>query len=169
MVDGLQGNLIMSKSEYNITVNGETKSVVITEDKPLLYVIRDDFNLTGTKLGCGLEQCGSCAVLVDGNKVLSCNRPAVEFVDKEITTIEGIAKNDVLNEIQQSFKKFNAAQCGYCTSGIIVSLTDLFNKKKSPDRKEIIDNLSGQLCRCGSHASVLKAVNNLIENRKMNG
>ena len=66
----------MSKSEYNITVNGETKSVVITEDKPLLYVIRDDFNLTGTKLGCGLEQCGSCAVLVDGNKVLSCNRPA---------------------------------------------------------------------------------------------
>ena len=108
-------------------------------------------------------------MLVDGNKVLSCNRPAVEFVDKEITTIEGIAKNDVLNEIQQSFKKFNAAQCGYCTSGIIVSLTDLFNKKKSPDRKEIIDNLSGQLCRCGSHASVLKAVNNLIEKRKMNG
>ena len=168
MVDGLQGDLIMSKSEYNITVNGDTKSVVSSEDKPLLYVIRDDFNLTGTKLGCGLEQCGSCAVLVDGNKVLSCNRPAIEFVDKEITTIEGIAKNDILNEIQQSFKEFNAAQCGYCTSGIIVSLTDLFNKKKLPEKREIADTLSGQLCRCGSHASVLKAVNNVIKNRKNN-
>ena len=159
----------MSKTEYKLRVNGKSKNIFSSEDKPLLYILREEFNLIGTKLGCGLEQCGSCAVLVDGNKVLSCNRPAVEFVDKEITTIEGIAKNDVLNEIQQSFKKFNAAQCGYCTSGIIVSLTDLFNKKKSPDRKEIIDNLSGQLCRCGSHASVLKAVNNLIEKRKMNG
>ena len=159
----------MSKTEYILRVNGKSKNIFSSEDKPLLYILRDEFNLIGTKLGCGLEQCGSCAVLVDGNKVLSCNRPAVEFVDKEITTIEGIAKNDILNEIQQSFKKFNAAQCGYCTSGIIVSLTDLFNKKKSPDRKEIIDNLSGQLCRCGSHASVLKAVNNVIEKRKNNG
>ena len=159
----------MSKTEYILNVNGKSKNIVSSEDKPLLYILRDDFKLTGTKLGCGLEQCGSCAVLVDGRKILSCNRPAIEFVDKEITTIEGISKNDVLNEIQQSFKEFNAAQCGYCTSGIIVSLTDLFNKKKSPDRKEIIDNLSGQLCRCGSHASVLKAVNNLIEKRKMNG
>ena len=159
----------MSKTEYILSVNGKSKNIFSSEDKPLLYILREEFNLIGTKLGCGLEQCGSCAVLVDGNKVLSCNRPAIEFVDKEITTIEGISKNDVLNEIQQSFKKFNAAQCGYCTSGIIVSLTDLFNKKKSPDRKEIIDNLSGQLCRCGSHASVLKAVNNIIEKRKNNG
>ena len=154
----------MSKSEYNITVNGETKSVVITEDKPLLYVIRDDFNLTGTKLGCGLEQCGSCAVLVDGNKILSCNRPAVEFVDKEITTIEGIAKNDILNEVQQSFKKFNAAQCGYCTSGIIISVTALFDKNKNPSSQEVQKALDGHLCRCGSHSVVLKAIDSLIEN-----
>ena len=159
----------MSKTEYILNVNGKSKNIVSSEDKPLLYILRDEFKLTGTKLGCGLEQCGSCAVLVDGSKILSCNRPAIEFVDKEITTIEGISKNDVLNEIQQSFKEFNAAQCGYCTSGIIVSLTDLFNKNKSPERKEIVDTLSGQLCRCGSHASVLKAVNNLIEKRKMNG
>ena len=164
MVDGLQGNLIMSKSEYNITVNGETKSVVITEDKPLLYVIRDDFNLTGTKLGCGLEQCGSCAVLVEGKKVLSCNRPAVEFVDKEITTIEGIAKNDILNEIQLSFKIFNAAQCGYCTSGIIISVTALFDKNKNPSSQEVQKALDGHLCRCGSHSVVLKAIDSLIEN-----
>ena len=159
----------MSKTEYILRVNGKSKNIFSSEDKPLLYILRDEFNLIGTKLGCGLEQCGSCAVLVDGNKVLSCNRPAIEFVDKEITTIEGISKNDVLNEIQQSFKQFNAAQCGYCTSGIIVSLTELFNKKDIPDRNEIIESLSGQLCRCGSHASVLKAVDNVIENRKNNG
>ena len=158
----------MSKTEYILRVNGKSKNIFSSEDKPLLYILREEFNLIGTKLGCGLEQCGSCAVLVDGNKVLSCNRPAIEFVDKEITTIEGISKNDVLNEIQQSFKQFNAAQCGYCTSGIIVSLTELFNKKDIPDRNEIVESLSGQLCRCGSHASVLKAVNNVIKNRKNN-
>ena len=159
----------MNKTEYILNVNGKSKNIVSSEDKPLLYILRDDFNLTGTKLGCGLEQCGSCAVLVDGSKVLSCNRPAIEFVNKKITTIEGIAKNEVLNEIQQSFKEFNAAQCGYCTSGIIVSLTELFNKKKIPESKEIVESLSGQLCRCGSHASVLKAVNNVIEIRKNHG
>ena len=159
----------MNKTEYILNVNGKSKSIVSSEDKPLLYILRDDFNLTGTKLGCGLEQCGSCAVLVDGSKVLSCNRPAIEFVNKKITTIEGIAKNEVLNEIQQSFKEFNAAQCGYCTSGIIVSLTELFNKKKIPESKEIVESLSGQLCRCGSHASVLKAVNNVIKIRKNHG
>ena len=158
----------MSKTEYILSVNRKSKKIFSSEDKPLLYVLRDEFNLIGTKLGCGLEQCGSCAVLVDGNKVLSCNRPAIEFVDKEITTIEGISKNDILNEIQESFKQFNAAQCGYCTSGIIVSLTELFNKKDIPDRNEIVESLSGQLCRCGSHASVLKAVNNVIKNRKNN-
>ena len=159
----------MNKTEYILNVNGKSKNIVSTEDKPLLYILRDNFNLTGTQLGCGLEQCGSCAVLVDGSKVLSCNRPAIEFVNKKITTIEGIAKNEVLNEIQQSFKEFNAAQCGYCTSGIIVSLTELFNKKKIPESKEIVESLSGQLCRCGSHASVLKAVNNVIEIRKNHG
>ena len=159
----------MNKTEYILNVNGKSKNIVSSEDKPLLYILRDDFNLTGTKLGCGLEQCGSCAVLVDGSKVLSCNRPAIEFVNKKITTIEGIAKNEVLNEIQQSFKEFNAAQCGYCTSGIIVSLTELFNKKQIPKCKEIVESLSGQLCRCGSHASVLKAVNNVIKIRKNHG
>ena len=159
----------MNKTEYILNVNGKSKNIVSSEDKPLLYILRDDFNLTGTKLGCGLEQCGSCAVLVDGSKVLSCNRPAIEFVNKKITTIEGIAKNEVLNEIQQSFKEFNAAQCGYCTSGIIVSLTELFNKKKIPESKEIVESLSGQLCRCGSHVSVLKAVKNVIKIRKNHG
>ena len=159
----------MSKIECNLNINGTSKKVVINEDKPLIFVIRDEFGLTGTKLGCGLGQCGSCAVLVDGKKKNSCNILAKDYQHSEITTIEGLKTKKGLNIVQKAFKEFNAAQCGYCTSGIIVSLTDLFNKKKSPDRKEIIDNLSGHLCRCGSHASVLKAVNNLIEKRKING
>ena len=159
----------MSKIECNLSINGTNKNVVINEDKPLIFVIRDEFGLTGTKLGCGLGQCGSCAVLVDGKKKNSCNILAKDYQHSEITTIEGLKTKKGLNIVQKAFKEFNAAQCGYCTSGIIVSLTDLFNKKKSPDRKEIIDNLSGHLCRCGSHASVLKAVNNLIEKRKING
>ena len=154
----------MSKTEYILNVNGKSKNIVSSEDKPLLYILRDDFKLTGTKLGCGLEQCGSCAVLVDGSKILSCNRPAIEFVDKEITTIEGISKNDVLNEIQQSFKEFNAAQCGYCTSGIIISITALFDKNKKPSSQEIQNALDGHLCRCGSHSVVLKAIDSLIKN-----
>ena len=159
----------MSKIECNLSINGTNKNVVINEDKPLIFVIRDEFGLTGTKLGCGLGQCGSCAVLVDGKKKNSCNILAKDYQHSEITTIEGLKTKKGLNIVQKAFKEFNAAQCGYCTSGIIVSLTDLFNKKKSPDRKEIIDNLSGQLCRCGSQASVLKAVNNVIEKRKNNG
>ena len=159
----------MSKTKCKFKINGLTKEVNIHDDKTLIFVIRDDFKLTGTKLGCGLEQCGSCAVLIDGKKKLSCNVIASDFQDCEITTIEGLSNDKGLNVVQKAFKNHNAAQCGYCTSGIIVSLTGLFNKKKLPDRKEIIDNLSGQLCRCGSHASVLKAVNNLIEKRKMNG
>ena len=151
----------MSKTEYILNVNGKSKNIVSSEDKPLLYILRDDFKLTGTKLGCGLEQCGSCAVLVDGSKILSCNRPAIEFVDKEITTIEGISKNDVLNEIQQSFKEFNAAQCGYCTSGIIISLSELFKNEKRPNRDQINKALEGQLCRCGSHSAVLQAIENI--------
>ena len=153
----------MSKTEYILNVNGKSKNIVSSEDKPLLYILRDDFKLTGTKLGCGLEQCGSCAVLVDGSKILSCNRPAIEFVDKEITTIEGISKNDILNEIQQSFKEFNAAQCGYCTSGIIISLSEIFNKDTIPTNIEISSSLEGQLCRCGSHAAIIKAINKLVE------
>ena len=151
----------MSKAEYILKVNGNSKNIVSSEDKPLIYILRDEFNLTGTKLGCGLEQCGSCAVLVDGKKILSCNRPAIEFVNKDITTIEGIAKNEVLNEIQQSFKDFNAAQCGYCTSGIIISLSSVFLKNSDPTDEEILKSLDGQLCRCGSHASVMKAIDKL--------
>tara|TARA_B100000900_G_scaffold317210_1_gene276208 strand:+ start:400 stop:864 length:465 start_codon:yes stop_codon:yes gene_type:complete len=154
----------MSKIECELNINGLSKKININEDKPLIFAIRDDFGLTGTKLGCGLEQCGSCAVIIDGEKKLSCNLPAIEFKNKDITTIEGLEIDNELNHVQEAFRKFNAAQCGYCTSGIIISITALFNKNKKPSSQEIKNALNGHLCRCGSHSMVLQAIDSLIDN-----
>ena len=143
-------------------INGVSKELKIHEDKQLIFVIRDEFGLTGTKLGCGLEQCGSCAILIDGKKKLSCNIFASDYQNNEITTIEGISNDRVLNVVQTAFKKFNAAQCGYCTSGIIISLTELFNKFKNPKKEQIIKALEGHLCRCGSHSSVFQAIESIM-------
>ena len=151
----------MSKIKCSLKINGFIKEVNIHKDKQLIFVIRDEFGLTGTKLGCGLEQCGSCAVLIDGNKKLSCNIIASDYQNNEITTIEGISNDRALNVVQEAFKKFNAAQCGYCTSGIIVSLSDLFNKFKNPSKEQILKALDGHLCRCGSHSSVFKAIESI--------
>ena len=154
----------MSKVECNLNVNGLSKKISIHEDKPLIFAIRDDFGLIGTKLGCGLEQCGSCAVIIDGEKRLSCNLPAIDCQNKEIVTIEGLGKDTELNRVQEAFIKFNAAQCGYCTSGIIITISSLLEKKNKPTSKEILNALDGHLCRCGSHSVVLKAIESLIEN-----
>ena len=154
----------MSKVECNLNVNGLSKKINIYEDKPLIFALRDDFNLTGTKLGCGLEQCGSCAVIIDGEKKLSCNLPAIDCQNKEIVTIEGLGTDTELNHVQEAFKKFNAAQCGYCTSGIIITISSLLEKKNKPTSEDILNALDGHLCRCGSHSVVLKAIESLIEN-----
>jgi len=154
----------MSKIECNLNVNGLSKKISIHEDKPLIFAIRDDFGLIGTKLGCGLEQCGSCAVIIDGEKRLSCNLPAIDCQNKEIVTIEGLGKDTELNRVQEAFIKFNAAQCGYCTSGIIITISSLLEKKNKPTSEEILNALDGHLCRCGSHSVVLKAIESLIEN-----
>ena len=154
----------MSKVECNLNVNGLSKKISIHEDKPLIFAIRDDFGLTGTKLGCSLEQCGSCAVIIDGEKRLSCNLPAIDCQNKEIVTIEGLGKDTELNRVQEAFIKFNAAQCGYCTSGIIITISSLLEKKNKPTSEEILNALDGHLCRCGSHSFVLKAIESLIEN-----
>jgi aerobic-type carbon monoxide dehydrogenase small subunit (CoxS/CutS family) len=152
---------LSNKVNCELKINGSLHNVKILEDTPLLFVLRNNLNLKGTKLGCGLEQCGSCAVLVDGKKTLSCSQLAVEFQGKEITTIEGLSLNEKLSIIQEIFVEFNAAQCGYCTAGIIMSLTSLYNDTKNPSRKDIIKSLEGNLCRCGSHQSVLKAVDKI--------
>ena len=153
----------MSKVECNLNVNGLSKKINIYEDKPLIFALRNDFGLTGTKLGCGLEQCGSCAVIIDGEKKLSCNLPAVHCQNKEIFTIEGLGTDTGLNRVQEAFKKFNAAQCGYCTSGIIITISSLLEKKDKPTSEDILNALDGHLCRCGSHSVVLKAIESLIK------
>tara|TARA_B100000287_G_scaffold92824_1_gene84953 strand:+ start:1814 stop:2281 length:468 start_codon:yes stop_codon:yes gene_type:complete len=155
----------MKKIKCKFNINGIDKNISIYKDKPLIYVIRDDFGLIGTKLGCGLEQCGSCAVIIDGEKKLSCNIHAKDYQKSKITTIEGLSSNGTLNAVQKAFKKFNAAQCGYCTSGIIISLSVLFNKKSNPTNDEIINSLDGQLCRCGSHSAVFDAIESIKKNK----
>ena len=152
----------MNYLDCSFKINGNLKKISIIEDKTLIYVIRDELGLTGTKLGCGLKQCGSCAILIDGEKKLSCNLLAKDYQNCEITTIEGLENNDGLNNVQKAFKEFNAAQCGYCTSGIIISITALFDKNKKPSSQEIQNALDGHLCRCGSHSVVLKAIDSLI-------
>ncbi len=137
-----------------LTVNGESREADADPSTPLIYVLRNDLGLKGTKLGCGLEQCGACAVLVDGKSVLSCNRAASEFAGREIVTIEGLGENAV----QQAFITENAAQCGYCTPGLIVAVTALLAKDRKPSRAEIVTALDKHLCRCGSHTRVLKAI-----------
>lgn len=137
-----------------LTVNGEPRELDADPSTPLIYVLRNDLGLKGTKLGCGLEQCGACAVLVDGESVLSCNRAASEFADRKIVTVEGLGENAV----QQAFIAENAAQCGYCTPGLIVAVTALLAKSRKPSRAEIATALDKHLCRCGSHTRVLKAI-----------
>lgn len=130
-------------------------------DTPLLFVLRNNLNLTGSKLGCGLEQCGACAVLVDGESTFSCAVAASSLVGKDIITIEGISDGGTLSAVQKAFLTETAAQCGYCTPGMIIATTALFDKKPNPKKQDILEALQKHLCRCGSHARILKAIDNL--------
>lgn len=141
-----------------LRVNGETHLVTSDPDTPLVYVLRDELKLKGTKLGCGLEQCGSCAVLVDGQAELSCVSAVTMFEGKDVTTIEGIKNTDLGRRVQEAFIATSAAQCGYCTAGLVVATTALLARDPKPDEEAVIDALTPHLCRCGSHPRVLRAV-----------
>ena len=141
-----------------LNVNGETHRVASEPDTPLIYVLRDELKLKGTKLGCGLEQCGSCAVLVDGVSVLSCVSPVSVFKGKSIVTIEGIADIETGRRVQEAFVAASAAQCGYCTAGLVVATTALLEGNPAPDRAAIKAALTPHICRCGSHPRVFRAV-----------
>jgi len=145
----------------SLTVNCETQILPkgVTPDTPLLDILRITLGLTGTRFGCGLEQCGACMVLVDGEPVQSCNVALDSVVDKQITTIEGLSGTDgVLHPLQQAFLDEQAGQCGYCLSGILVSAKALLDRNPNPTRIEIAAALDNNLCRCGSHNRILKAV-----------
>lgn len=151
-----------SEQQLRIRVNGREHEVVATPETPLLYVLRNDLQLVAVKYGCGLGRCGACAVLIDGDVAFSCLTPVGE-VAGEVTTLEGLGTVDNLHPLQRAFLDEQAAQCGYCTAGMIVTAAALLQKNPHPTDAEIRGALAGTLCRCGSHPRILKAVKRAAE------
>ena len=145
-------------SKVSLNVNGREHHLDVDAKTPLVYVLRNDLGLKGAKIGCGLEQCGACMVLVDGKAKFSCSTPVAAFENRAITTIEGIGTVDNLHLLQQAFVSERAAQCGYCIPGIIVAAKALLDVNLDPSEEEIREALSGNLCRCGTHAQIIKAI-----------
>jgi nicotinate dehydrogenase subunit A len=142
-----------------LRVNGSARQVEADDpDVPLLYVLRNDLGLTGTKFGCGLAQCGACTVLIDGRAVRSCSAPTKAVAGQEIITIEGLGSPDRPDPLQAAFIAEQAAQCGYCTAGMVMTARALLASTPRPSEREVRDALSGNLCRCGTHARVIRVV-----------
>jgi nicotinate dehydrogenase subunit A len=142
-----------------LTVNGQAVSVAVAhEDTPLLDVLRNELRLMGTRFGCGLEQCGCCIVLIDGKPEKSCGRAIGSVAGRAVTTVEGLGTPERPHPLQQAFLEEQAAQCGYCLSGILISAKALLDRNPSPSRAEIAKALDDNLCRCGAHNRIMRAV-----------
>lgn len=141
-----------------LTINGRKLPVNADSQTSLLTVLRDFLNLTGTKYGCGEAQCGACTVLVDGVMTRSCTMPVGKVSGKQITTIEGLEKDGQLHPLQQAFIEADAMQCGYCTSGMIMSGVALLKKNPKPSRDEIVKHMDRNVCRCGTYLRIVKAI-----------
>jgi nicotinate dehydrogenase subunit A len=141
-----------------LKVNGVSRSVTAEPDTPLLYVLRNDLELNGAKYGCGLAQCGACTVLIDGKAVRSCVTPTGTAENREITTIEGLGSADKPHPLQQAFIDEQAAQCGYCINGMIMSAKELLDRIPQPSEPDVRSALAGNLCRCGTHNRIVRAV-----------
>ena len=146
------------KVRLAFTVNGEPVEVLVDDYKTLLEVLREDLGLTGTKHGCELGECGACAVLVDGEPVLSCLLLGVESVQRQVTTVEGLTTEGQLHPLQECFADLGAAQCGYCTPGILMTAKALLDREPHPSRERIVEALSGNLCRCTGYHQIVEAV-----------
>jgi nicotinate dehydrogenase subunit A len=144
-------------AKYTLKVNGRTRTLDVEPDTPLLYVLRENLALKGPRFGCGLGQCGACTVHVDGQAVRSCMLPVAEL-QGAITTLEGLGTSAKPSKLQQAFIDEQAAQCGYCVNGMIMSAAALLDKNKTPSETEIRDALAGNLCRCGTHQRIVAAV-----------
>jgi len=140
------------------TLNGRPVEVDVDPGRRLLWVLRSDLGLTGTKYGCGESHCGACTVLLDGRAVRSCITPVNAVEGREVTTIEGLAGDDGLNPLQQAFLDHGALQCGFCTPGMILGARALLLANPSPTDQEIVSGMEGHLCRCGTHVRVLDAI-----------
>jgi aerobic-type carbon monoxide dehydrogenase small subunit (CoxS/CutS family) len=153
-----ENNGTQAKMLLRLRVNDETHEVATEINKTLLEVLREDMNLTGTKHGCELGECGTCAVLVNGKPVLSCLMLGIEAVDTEVTTVEGMTRNGKPHPLQNAFADLGAAQCGYCIPGILLTAKALLDENPNPSRDEIRQALSGNLCRCTGYTKILQAV-----------
>ena len=141
-----------------LLVNGRRRSSTSDPERPLLYVLREEFELTGAKYGCGEGQCGACTVLVDGTPERSCRLPVSSTAGKKITTIEGLQRGDRLHPVQQAFLDVEAFQCAYCTPGMIVSAAALLERTPNPSEEQIISHMEGNICRCGAYGRIIEAV-----------
>ncbi len=148
----------MRPAELDLTVNGERAEILFAPYKTLLEVLREDLNLTGTKHGCELGECGACAVLVDGEPKLSCLVLALECQGRRVDTVEGLADGAKLHPLQAAFADLGAAQCGYCTPGILMTAKALLEKEPQPSRERIKEAISGNLCRCTGYHQIFEAI-----------
>jgi len=142
----------------SLKVNGATRVVSAEPDTPLLYVLRNDLELNGAKFGCGLAQCGACTVLIDGRAARSCVTSIDDVKNSEITTIEGIGTIDKPHPLQRAFMDEQAAQCGYCINGMIMTAKDLLDRNPKPTEQDVREGLAANLCRCGTHGRIIRAV-----------
>lgn len=149
-----------------LQVNGKTRTVEADAETPLLYALRNDLGLIGTRYGCGLGQCGTCTVIIDGKPVQSCDLPVSAAVGKEITTVEALGTDQALHPLQRAFIAEQAAQCGYCVSGILMAAKALLDVNRDPSDAEIRAALEGNLCRCGTHGRILRAIRSAAKKMK---
>ena len=148
----------VQREVLTLRVNGEDHEILAAVHKTLLEVLREDLGLTGTKHGCELGECGTCTVLVDGKPQLSCLLLPIQIEGRNITTVEGIGSTSQLNSLQRAFAELSAAQCGYCTPGILLAAKALLDENPSPDRDQIRSALAGNLCRCTGYSKIVEAV-----------
>ena len=146
------------RRRISFLLNGEPTEVDVDPRRKLLWVLRTEFGLTGTKYGCGERECGACTVLVDGRRIFSCDTTMSAVSDREVTTVEGLADGDVLHPVQQAFADHDALQCGFCTPGLIMGAVSLLERNPEPSEDEIKEGLQRHLCRCGTHVRVIQAV-----------
>ncbi len=144
-------------AQHTLTVNGEARTVDVDPATPLLWVVRDHLQLTGTKFGCGMAQCGACTVHLDGEAVRSCVTPVSAVAGRKVTTIEGLSKEGN-HPLQKAWVAEQVPQCGYCQSGQIMQAATLLAKKKNPSRDEIVRHMDGNICRCGTYQRIVKAI-----------
>ena len=152
--------------QIQFKLNGKPIKLTVDSERKLLWVLRTDLGLTGTKYGCGESFCGACTVLVNQEAVRSCQTAVKEIQGKEVVTIEGLAANSKLHPLQKAFTEHDAMQCGYCTPGMILNAYSFLRKNPNPSEKEIIENMNDNLCRCGAHNRIIKAIQSAAKEMK---